>query len=219
MKDIQPASPLRFSDALLRDTAQARKSDRTRARLQAAVCELLDDAVPADLRVDHVCAAAGTSHGTFYVYFPDIRTLLNATLAAFVAFLETALHTAGRDGQDRLRATTRAYVLLFRENRGLMRCLVSRAGDLPEANALFEALNRRWAETVTEAALRHAAASGAPTPGRDELLRRAYALGGMVDQYLVTLHFGSDETLIALSQDTDAVVDTFATLWARGLAP
>jgi AcrR family transcriptional regulator len=219
MKDATLTPPLRFSDALLEGAVGSRKSDRTRARLQAAVCELLDEAVPADLRVDHVCARAGTSHGTFYVYFPDIRTLLNATLAAFVAFLESTLRAAGRDSHDSLRAATRAYVLLFRDNRGLMRCLVSRAGDLPEANALFEDLNRRWAETVTEAALRHASAAGVPAPDRDDLLRRAYALGGMVDQYLVTLHFGSDDRLAALSQDVDALVDTFTTLWARGLAP
>jgi TetR/AcrR family transcriptional regulator, ethionamide resistance regulator len=56
-------------------------------------------------------------------------------------------------------------------------------------------------------------------PDRDDLLRRAYALGGMVDQYLVTLFFGSDATLAALSQDRDALVDTFTTLWTRGLAP
>jgi hypothetical protein len=79
-----------------------------------------------------------------------------------------------------------------------MRCLVSRAGDLPEANALFEALNRRWAETVADAAERYAIRHGRPrSPTGTELLRRAYALGGMIDQYLVTLFFGTDATLAA----------------------
>jgi AcrR family transcriptional regulator len=219
MKDAASLPPLRFSDALLEGARAARKSDRTRARLKAAACELLEDAVPADLRVDAICARAGTSHGTFYVYFPDIRSLLAETLAEFTGFLETALRTAGRDSPDRFRATTQAYVALFEANRGLMRCLVSRAGDLPEAGALFEAMNRRWAETVTDAALRRAAAEGRPLPDRDDMLRRAYALGGMVDQYLVTLFFGTDATLAALSRDREAVVDTMTTLWTRGLAP
>lgn len=219
MSDLAPPLPLRFADALLAATSGARKADRTRARLQSAVCELLEDAVPSDLRVDHVCTRAGTSHGTFYVYFPDIPSLLNVTLAAFLVFLETTLRTAGRDGLDGPDAPTRAYVALFTANRGLMRCLVSRAGDLPGANALFEDLNRRWAEKVAEAALRRTAAAGGPVPDREEYLRRAYALGGMVDQYLVTLCFGSDKTLAALSRDMDAVVDTFTLLWTRGLAP
>lgn len=89
-----------------------------------------------------------------------------------------------------------------------MRCLVSRAGDLPEANALLEAMNRRRAET-----------EGRPAPGRDDPLRRADALGGMVDQYLVTLFFGADATRAALSEDRAAAVDTFSPLSTRGRAP
>jgi AcrR family transcriptional regulator len=220
MKDDPGAMPpLRFADALLVGAVGARKSDRTRARLQAAVCELLETSVPADLRVDHVCTKAGTSHGTFYVYFPDIPTLLTRTLAEYIEFLEGELLRAGQDSTDRSRAVTRAYVALFEANRGLMRCLVSRAGDLPEANALWEALNRRWAELVAEASARYAVRHGLPVPDRDELLRRAYIAGGMVDQYLITLVFGTDETLAAISQDREKVVDTFHTLWTRGLAP
>jgi TetR/AcrR family transcriptional regulator, ethionamide resistance regulator len=220
MRDNAPTQPpLRFADVLLVGAIGARKSDRTRARLQAAVCELLEDSVPADLRVDHVCSKAGTSHGTFYVYFPDVQSLLNRTLAAYIEFLEMSLLRAGHNATDRPRAVTHAYFSLFEANRGIMRCLVARAGDLPEANALFEAHNRRWAELVAEAAARHAANSGRPVPEADELLRRAYALGGMVDQYLITLFFGSDATLTALSQDRCKVVDTFATIWTRGLAP
>ncbi len=219
MMDTAPPQPLRFADALLLGASTARKSDRTRARLQSAVCELLENAVPADLRVDHVCARAGTSHGTFYVYFPDIHTLLTRTLAEYVEFLEASLHRAGLAETERPRAVTRAYVALFEANRGLMRCLVSRAGDLPEANEMFEALNRRWAEMVADAGARYALAMGHPPPDRDELLRRAYAVGGMIDQYLITLFFGTDATLAALSQDREKVVDTFTTLWSRGLAP
>jgi TetR/AcrR family transcriptional regulator, ethionamide resistance regulator len=214
-RHFRSASPTRILDG----AEGARKSDRTRARLQSAVCDLLEDAVPSDLRVDQVCTRAGTSHGTFYVYFPDIHTLLTRTLAEFVDFLEAALISAGRNTPERPRATTRAYVALFEANRGLMRCLVSRAGDLPEANALFEALNRRWAEMVADAAERFALRNGHPVPDREELLRRAYAVGGMIDQYLVTLFFGTDATLAALSQDREKVVDTFTTVWSRGLAP
>ncbi|MCA1940502.1 MAG: hypothetical protein LDL26_05840, partial [Caenispirillum bisanense] len=64
-----------------------------------------------------------------------------------------------------------------------------------------------------------AAASGAATPDRDELLRRAYALGGMVDQYLVALHVHRDPTLAALSADREAVVDTLTLIWKRGMTP
>jgi AcrR family transcriptional regulator len=210
---------IRFADALRVTADGARKSDRTRARLQAAVCELLEDSVPADLRVDQICEKAGTSHGTFYVYFPDIHTLLTRTLAEFVKFLENALLMAGKDAPDVPRAVTHAYFGIFEANRGLMRCLVSRAGDLPEANALFEALNRRWAELVAEAATRYAVAQGHPPPEWDEMMLRAYIVGGMVDQFLISLFFGTDATLATLSEDRERVVNTLNTLWTRGLAP
>ena len=59
----------------------------------------------------------------------------------------------------------------------------------------------------------------AGTVTREELLRRAYALGGMVDQYLIALLFSSDGTLAAISRDRSAVVDTLSLIWERGMEP
>jgi TetR/AcrR family transcriptional regulator, ethionamide resistance regulator len=54
---------------------------------------------------------------------------------------------------------------------------------------------------------------------REELLRRAYALGLMVDQYLIMLLFGRDRTLASVSRDHDAVVATLGLIWERGMEP
>ena len=54
---------------------------------------------------------------------------------------------------------------------------------------------------------------------RQELLRGAYVLGGMVDQYLIMLLFGRDRTLASVSRDRDAVVDTLSLFWERGMEP
>lgn len=213
-----PARILRFADML--SATGGRKSERTRARLQAATCRLLDRVAPRDLKVADICAEAGVAHGTFYVYFRDIRHVLAETLAAFVAFLQAAMRRAAGARGDRVRATTAAYVALFEENAGLMRCLVTRVDDLPEASAAFQKLNRDWTTTVVDARLRAFAREGrADTPAREELLRRAYALGGMVDQYLIMLLFGRDEALGAVSRDREAVVETLSLIWERGMEP
>lgn len=217
-------SPIAFADALAALGASARKADRTRLRLQEAACRLLDR-MPADtVRVADICAEAGVAHGTFYVYFQDLRHLLAETLRAFVDFLQAALHraarAAGSAGGDRVRETTAAYVALFEGNAGLMRCLVSRPEEFPDASDAFQGLNRDWTETVVEARLRQMRRAGQPAPpSREDLLRRAYALGGMVDQYLIMLLFGRDETLAALSGDREAVIDTLSLIWTRGMAP
>ncbi|WP_084667955.1 TetR/AcrR family transcriptional regulator [Nioella nitratireducens] len=207
-------TPARFAKALLIRCRGASKRDRTRARLQAAMAELLDDRPPADLKVADICRVAGSAHGTFYTYFPDIRGALADTLLEFITFLQGEMRQAARNGptpEDRSRRSTAAYLDLFAANRGLMRCLVTRLDAFPEASAAFQRLNRDWAETVADAWGRRGATS------RDELLRRAYALGGMVDQYLIMLHFGDDPTLAALSQDRTALIETLSHIWERGM--
>lgn len=216
------ASAFRFADVVIGQAMQGRKTERTQARLQAAACRLLEDVTPRELKVAEICAAAGVAHGTFYLYFRDIRHLMAETLTAFVGFMQGAMRGAARvGGGDRIRASTAAYVALFEENAGLMRCLVSRLDDFPEAAEAFQALNRDWAATVVEARLRCFAREGGPAapPARDELMRRAYALGGMIDQYLIALFFGRDATLAEVSRDRDAVVATLSLIWERGMEP
>ena len=206
-----------FPAALRSDAAGKRKSDRTRANLLAATCDLLSGTSPDALRVSDICARAGVAHGTFYSYFPDIRTLLDVLLQAFVAHVQQTMELARQTHPgNRVRATTAIYVDLFERNPGLMRCLVSSFDSFPEAATRFQALNRAWAETVAEAAGRRLARSGQSVP-KDELLRRAHALGGMVDQYLVTLHFNRDAALSELSGDREAVIDTLTFIWNRGM--
>lgn len=204
----------RYGDALIHAARSAPKADRTRARLQAAICVLLDDRPPTELKVADIARAAATAHGTFYTYFPDIRAALAQTLTGFVTFLQSRMRDATRAGatpSDRARQATAAYLHLFEGNRGLMRCLVTRQEPFPEASAAFERLNSEWTGTVVAAWARHS-----DTP-RDELLRRAHALGGMVDQYLIMLHFGSDPDLARISRDRAAVVETLTHIWQQGM--
>lgn len=213
-------SGFRFAVRLVDEAAACRKAERTQARIQAAACRLLDDRTANELKVAEICAEAGLAHGTFYLYFRDVRHLMAETLTGFVAFMQASMRGAARiGGRDRIRASNAAYVALFEENAGLMRCLVSRVDDFPEAAEAFQALNRDWAATVVEARLRQLARAGQAAPPRDELMRRAYALGGMIDQYLIALFFGRDTTLAEISKDRDAVVATLSLIWERGMEP
>ena len=75
-----------------------------------------------------IAAEAGLAHGTFYRYFADRRAAVGALVADFVRFLRDRL-AESRDGppgsRARVRAATLTYVRLFRDNAGLMRCLMS----------------------------------------------------------------------------------------------
>lgn len=216
----QDAPGYRFAHRLMAQASAARKAERTQARLQAAACRLLDGRMANELKVAEICAEAGLAHGTFYIYFRDVRHLMAETLTAFVAFVQASMRGAARiGGRRRIHASNAAYLALFEENAGLMRCLVSRQDDFPEAAEAFARLNRDWAQTVVEARLRQLAREGRVAPPREELMRRAYALGGMVDQYLIALLSGRDGALADISEDRGAVAATLSLIWERGMEP
>ncbi|PWK62350.1 TetR/AcrR family transcriptional regulator [Roseicyclus mahoneyensis] len=214
--DISTPSKDRFADWLAEGRAGLPKGERTRRDLMIAGAHLLARQPLEDLTVAAVCARAGVAHGTFYIYFPNRNLLAGAVLEAFVDHLQIEMRAAARGAPDPVRATTAAYMRLFAENAGLMRCLVVGLDALPAARLAFQRLNHDWIATVVTAARRRDGANARPEA---DLTRRAHALGGMVDQYLTALHVTQDPQIIALSQDRDAVLDLFTDLWTKGMAP
>lgn len=208
---------LRFEAHLAAEARGARKRDRTRAELCIAACRFLDGNPLSALTVVDVCKAAGVAHGTFYLHFSDRTALVADLLSGFVDFIQNAMRASGRLGHgDQVRNATRAYYLLFEQNPGLMKCLVNHLSDFPEAQAAFQRLNREWVATVVSALRR----KRPDLPLSDaELTRRAYALGGMVDQYLSALLLVRDPALVAVSGGPEAVIETLTTLWNRGFEP
>ena len=86
------------------------------------------------------------------------------------------------------------------------------------AQAAFQKLNREWLDTVVAATERRLALNG-DTIDHDELMRRAYALGGMTDQYLINLFLAKDPNMQSFSKDKEAVIKTLSLLWNKGLQP
>lgn len=216
-------SALSFAQHLAARADGRTKGERTRTQLQIAACEILNAGGPKALTVAAVYELAGVSNGTFYIYFSDRNGLLESLLTEFVAFLQGAMRAAsgGRateSPQLATRAVTAAYFDLFAQNAGLMRCLIHPIEGFPEAQLAFQRLNREWVEVVAASADRRQQREGGGL-SRDELLRRAYALGGMVDQYLSTLLLSKDPNLAGISQDREAVLETLSLIWERGMMP
>jgi AcrR family transcriptional regulator len=209
-----------YSEYLASNSQGRPKGERTRAQIQIAACQVLEESGPRDLTVASICEEAGVSNGTFYIYFPDRNALLDTLLRDFVAFLQSSMRaaSAGRLGEAP-RAATRIYYELFDWNRGLMRCLVHHLDSFPEAQAAFQRLNREWIETVVKSVQRRIRREGRENViSESELLRRAYALGGMVDQYLASLLLSNDLNLAAVSRDREEVLETLTLIWERGMA-
>ena len=196
------------------------KGQRTAQAIRIATCHLLETCAPQDMTIAAICRKAGVANGTFYLYFSDQAQLLDDLLQGFANFLQIHMIDAGRTKPDApMRAATQAYVTLFEANRGLMKCLIHHLDAFPAARAAFHRLNRDWIATVVRATHRRHVRDGRDTLPEAELTRRAYALGGMTDHYLSSLHLSGEPGLVAVSSDRAAVVTTLTTLWERGLQP
>lgn len=193
-----------------------RKGERTRIALMIAGASLLAAEPPEKLTVAAICKRAGVAHGTFYLHFSDRNALAGEVLRALADHLQEEMRAAARLPGDAARNTTEAYMQLFAENAGLMKCMITGAGSFPQAQKVFQRLNNDWISTVARAERRR---QGAAARSEADLMRRAYALGGMVDQYLTALFVTDDPWIAALSQDREAVLDMFTELWRKGMAP
>lgn len=196
------------------------KGARTAQALRIAACTLLEREALRDLTIAAICREAGVANGTFYLYFPDQAHLLDDLLQGFAAFLQAGMIRASKASRERsLRPATEAYARLFEANRGLMKCLIHHLDAFPEARAAFHRLNREWIATVVAATRRRLARDGRDTLSEAELTRRAYALGGMTDQYFSSLYLSGEPGLVAVSADRAAAIATLTTIWERGLQP
>lgn len=195
-----------------------RKGLRTGLRIRVAACQLLEGTGPDRLKIHDLCERTGVSQGTLYLYFADRDDLLATLLHEFVAFLHEGLaasthHSASPE--DSVRLATLSYCRYFEANTGLMRCLLHHYESFPKARAVVDAWNRAWIETIVRSVRRWQRRNGhAATPLRD-LRRRAYALGGMVDQYLNAIYLYQDPNLAQVAGDIRTVADTLTCIWLR----
>jgi AcrR family transcriptional regulator len=201
------------------------KAERTRLRLLAAIAaRLIGGVEAAALRVSDIAAEAAVAHGTFYRYFADRQMAIEALLADFVRFLRDSLAESRIAGSSdvppgsraRVLAATLTYVRLFRDNAGLMRCLMNLGSEGAGFRDSFHELNRVWNGRVATA-IAHRRSTFAETPpvSADTMLPTAYALGGMIDEFLTQLYLRRDPALASLAGDEVAITDLLTELWCR----
>jgi TetR/AcrR family transcriptional regulator, ethionamide resistance regulator len=198
-----------------------RKTDRTRLKLLAGLASELQSGVErSGLKVAAVTASAGVAHGTFYRYFEDIRAATEALVEAFSGFVREQLEGA-REGEpgsrERVHGATLIYARVFRANAPLMRCLFDLGGDNTAVSRSLQKLNWEWnMRMAASIAKRRAVASGGRPQPPAALLPVAYALGGMIDEFLSQLYLRQDPALERLADDEAAVADLLTELWCLG---
>ena len=109
----------------------------------------------------------------------------------------------------------RTYCLIFTANRGLMKCLLNHFDTFGQGRSILNAFNTEWLGLVVRQMARQRGSGG---PSEGELQRRAYALGGMVDQYLSAIFLYEDAGVVAAAGSLDEVVATLTFIWTSAFA-
>lgn len=198
-----------------------RKTERTRLKLLAAIAAALNTGTPRGaLKVADVTRAAGLAHGTFYRYFDDLPAATEALVENFAGHVRERLAGArqGETGsRERVRGATLAYARLFRENAPLMRCLIGLDAEGGPFARAYRDLNRAWYGRMAAAiARRRARQAGGAEADPEDLLPAAYALGGMIDEFLTQVYLRRDPALAHLAADEEGIADLLTDLWWRG---
>jgi AcrR family transcriptional regulator len=196
-----------------------RKTERTRLKLLAAIAAALNAGTPRGaLKVADVTRAAGLAHGTFYRYFDDMAGATEALVENFAGHVRDRLAGArqGETGsRERVRGATLAYARLFRENAPLMRCLIGLDAEGGPFARAYRDLNRAWYGRMAAAIARgRARQAGGVEADPQALLPAAYALGGMIDEFLTQVYLRRDPALAHLA--ADGIADLLTDLWWRG---
>jgi hypothetical protein len=154
--------PFAYREVLTQRLAEAEaqpKTARTRLKLMAGVVAVLE--------VANCAARAGVSHGTFYNYWPDGSAAAQAVLSDFMATVTARRPGApvGASAHQRILAANRYYVVVYRRNAQLMRCLMQLGNAEPDFARIGQAANLALARRVVrgwESA--EPARGGAPGP-------------------------------------------------------
>lgn len=219
MSDVE----LDFRDFLRtkNETQAKRKSDRTRERLKLAAARCLSETGYRELKVTDITEEAGSSSGTFYIYFENKIEISRVVLEEFLAHLDEILSgdTASATIFGSLRQTNIRWLRYVRANAGLFRCMFQVADESPEISEIVHRLNRDWYQRISKSVLRRF--SDVRPPDGNMLLLTVYSLGSMMDEIARRLIIYPDDNFVGLVRETTTTDEQFAdflsVVWFRTL--
>lgn len=222
MTSTTPAAPgdaaLDFAMALMARAEDPflRKVERTEFRLLASIAhELMAGVEMTGLKVAEVTRKAGLAHGTFYRYFTSIEAATLRLIEDFSVFVHEKIAGARRGeagSRERVKSATLLYARLFRRNAGLMRCLLGLGNDGLSFTLSYQRLNRDWYGRVAAAIARQRNDGATP----QTLLPAAYALGGMIDDFLRQVYLRHEPALAHLADNEERIAELLTDLWCFG---
>jgi AcrR family transcriptional regulator len=213
-----PGQSFYFGDLLQARSAESglSKGERTRLSLEIATCACLQDISLDQLRVAEICERAGVAYGLFYHYFSDKYEVTVALVRAFIddifaRYLE--LHQTGDRYYD-IFVANYFYIDTYRQNRGLMRIILSDAEQLSEISVYHAEILSKWHLRLAKSI--EGSFGGAPLNERKRLLV-AFSIGGMMDEILRQAFVVENKFVAKSFASTFELTETISVLWHRAV--
>ena len=198
------------------ETKRTARAEATRAQLVRAAADVFATRGYREATVAAITEAAGTAHGTFYLYFKNRDDVFVQVISDVLDELYRHSFTPLEDlpGQRDprvLRERIAGFLEVCARHGGLWRALFEGALASPVVEQAWMAERQRLHEAVVERQRRF----GEDRQGRGvDPQVVAYALGSMIEWYALSeAVFSPSRTVVV----TDAVVDSLTAVWLRAV--
>jgi AcrR family transcriptional regulator len=192
---------------LSRRRARPRKGDLKEEAILATCERLLGEKPLAEIGVDELAAGAGISRPTFYFYFESknavLRTLVERLADAMYADAASFLARTDEEPEVTISRSIDAAADQWREHGPVLRAAVEAWGTIPELQAVWEEIVRRF---VDQAAARIAEETGSNAESL------AKALIWMNERCFYTSSLGAGPAL-----SDEELVPTLTAIWLRAI--
>jgi AcrR family transcriptional regulator len=201
----------------VRNTPSAPTTKRgkaTRKRLKEAAILVLERHGYRNMRLQDVAEEADLNFSLFYHYFASKAELTYEILSEFVeSFVAVDTHNVvRRDPFSAIYAANEIIANVYANSPGMMRCLVHFDEEESKFSDIFRTASLDWHTKIAKSMHKRF-----PEIPADEqtLLLVAYALGGMVDNFLFERFVDRNPVLVAAFPDPSSAARFLAIIWYR----
>jgi AcrR family transcriptional regulator len=188
----------------------------TRDRLKVALTSLLQQRAFHEIRLEDIADLAGVRVSLIYHYFQSKEDITYEVLADILGVFsaDISLRTKDLTPLEAIHVANEKMIALYASNPGAMRCLVETQQDIASFSRMWRTLTLDWNRRIAGSLARQFPNAF----GRDlEYLALAYALAGMVDNYLYEYFVLENAELRQVHPTQDALARFLTTIWHRAL--
>jgi TetR/AcrR family transcriptional regulator, ethionamide resistance regulator len=188
----------------------------TRERLKKAAILVLERQGYRNMRLQDVAEEAGVNFSLFYHYFSGKAELTHEILTEFVdSFVSVETRQMPRsDPFSAIYFANKIMAARYENSPGLMRCLVHFDEEESRFSDIFRSVTLDWHKKIAKSM--HARFPDIPGDGHT-LLMVAYALGGMIDNFLFDRFVDRNPVLVEAFPDSSSVAHFLSIMWYRAV--